>query len=106
MTGQVTLYAVYPNSRDLLAYPDLVEQGFLPHKVKEVFLWGAEQPNYHADITETFELKIAALRCHKSQIGNSLSPELAERMKQRYKMLAEGTGYELAEAFYRVELFR
>lgn len=105
ITGQVTLDAVYPTARDLLAFPDLVEQGFLPHKVKEVFLWGAEEPNFHSDITDTFELKIAALYCHKSQIGNSASPEFVERMKQRYKTLAEGTGYELAEAFYRFELF-
>lgn len=104
IAGQVTLDAVYPTARDLLAFPDLVEQGFLPHKVKEVFLWGAEEPNFHSDITATFEIKIAALCCHKSQIGNGASPEFVERMKQRCKTLAEGTCYELAEAFYRFEL--
>lgn len=105
-TGQATLDAVYPFARDRLAYPDLIEQGFQPHKVKEVLLWGADQPNFHSDITDTFELKITALRCHKSQIGNRPSEEFIERMKQRSRTLAEGTGYELAEAFYRLELFR
>ncbi len=106
ITGQVTLDAVYPTARDYLVFPDLIEQGFMPHKVMEVFLWGAEQPNYHSDITDTFELKIAALHCHKSQFGNRPSLEFAERIKQRHKTQAEGTGYELAEAFYRVEIFR
>ena len=59
--GQVTLDAVYPTARDLLAFPDLVEKGLMPHKVKEVFLWGAAEPNYHSDITATFELKLAAV---------------------------------------------
>lgn len=102
--GQVTLDAIYPTARDLLAFPDLVEQGFLPHKVKEVFLWGSEKPNFCSDITATFELKLAALYCHKSQIGNNPSPEFVKRIKQRCKTQAEGTDCELAEAFYHFEL--
>ena len=32
--GQVVLDAVYPFARDHLAFPDLYEQGYQPHKVK------------------------------------------------------------------------
>ena len=106
ITGQVTLDAVFPYARDILSYPDLLEQGLQPHRVREVLLWGSEEPNHRSDITDTFDVKIAALRCHKSQVGNSLAPELEERMRARHKMMAEGEDYELAEAFRRLEIWR
>ena len=105
ITGQVTLDAVFPYARDCLAYPDLLEQGLKPHKVKEVLLWGTEDPNYRSDITDTFDIKVAALRCHQSQIGDNLSHEMEERLRQRSKELAEGEDSELAEAFHRVEIW-
>jgi len=106
ITSRVTLDAIFPYARDLLSYPDLLEEGLQPHKVKEVLLWGAEEPNYRTNITDTFDIKIAALRCHKSQIGDNPSTGLKERLRERHKMLAQGEDYELAEAFYRVELRR
>ncbi|GAI70209.1 unnamed protein product [marine sediment metagenome] len=45
ITSRVTLDAVFPYARDHLAYPDLLEQGLQPHKVKEVLLWGSEDAN-------------------------------------------------------------
>jgi len=104
VTGQVTLDAVFPYSRDLFAYPDLLEKGLQPHKVREVLLWGSEEPNYRSNITDTFATKIAALRCHKSQVGDSASPDLEERLRERARMMAQGEGYELAEAFHRLEI--
>ncbi len=106
ITGRVVLDAIFPYARDFLAYPDLMEQGFQPHKVKEVLLWGSEEPNYRSNITETFGIKIAALRCHKSQVGNTSSPEFEERLRERHKTMAEGEDYELAEAFHRIEILR
>ena len=105
ITGQVTLDAVFPYARDRLTYPDLLEEGLEPHKVREVLLWGTEDPNYISDITDTFDIKVAALRCHRSQIGDDLSPVMAERLRQRARELAEGEDFELAEAFHRVEIW-
>jgi len=104
ITGQVTLDAVYPYARDHLAYPDLLEEGLKPHKVKEVWCWAAEDPNYRSDITDTFDLKLAALGCHKSQFGDELPRQMKEMVKERARTTAEGEGYELAEAFHRVEV--
>jgi LmbE family N-acetylglucosaminyl deacetylase len=106
ITGRVTLDAVFPYARDLYAYPDLLAEGLQPHKVREVLLWGSEEPNYRSDITDTFDIKLAALRCHQSQIGDRPNPELEERLRQRCKLMAEGSDCELAEAFYRVEILR
>ena len=104
ITGQVTLDAVFPFARNLPSYPDLLGEGLQPHKVREVLLWGAEEPNYRTDITATFDIKIAALRCHRSQMSEYPSAALEERLRERHKMLAQGEDYELAEAFYRVEI--
>jgi LmbE family N-acetylglucosaminyl deacetylase len=106
ITGQVILDAVFPYARDLYAYPDLIEEGLQPHKVKEVLFWGSEEPNYRSNITDTFDIKLAALHCHKSQVGDNPSPERLRMMRERHRMQAEGEDYELAEAFHRVELFR
>ncbi len=105
IVGQVTLDAIFPYARDHLAYPDLLEEGLQPHKVKEVLLWAAlEDINYRLDITNTFDIKLAALRCHKSQVGDNLSPDIENWLKQRAKKMAEGQDFKLAEAFHRVEV--
>ncbi|MFC2020551.1 PIG-L deacetylase family protein [Chloroflexota bacterium] len=104
--GQVVLDAVFPYARDLYAYPDMLEEDLQPHKVKEVLLWGSEEPNYRSNITDTYDVKMAARDCHKSQVGEHHSPERMATMKERYSAQAEGEDYELAEAFHRVEFQR
>jgi len=104
ITGQVVLDAVFPFARDHLAYPDLMEEGLEPHKVKEMLFWGADEVNYRSDISDTFELKMAALRCHKSQVGQFDLHEWTEWLRQRSQAMAEGESFELAEAFHRVEV--
>ncbi len=104
ITGQVTLDAVFPYARDHLAYPDLLEEGLEPHNVAEVWLWGSpEDINYRSDITDTFDIKLAALRCHKSQVGDR-DAELAARVRERATLFAEGESFKLAEAFHRAEV--
>jgi LmbE family N-acetylglucosaminyl deacetylase len=104
VTGQIVLDAVFPYARDIHSYPDLLEEGLEPHIVKEVLLWGSPEPNYCSDITDTFESKVAALHCHKSQVGDNPSPERIERRLDWHRRMAEGQDYELGEAFHRIEL--
>lgn len=103
ITGIVALDAVFPYSRDHLAYPELLEEGLEPHKVREMWFWGTEEPNYRLDITDTLETKLTALGCHKSQVGD-IPPEMRARMKDFARMNAKGEKFELAEAFHRVEM--
>ena len=106
ITGQVTMDAVFPYARDHLSYPELLEEGLEPHKVKEMWLWAVDDTNYRSNITETFDIKMAALSCHKSQVGNELPPEMKKRMRQWAETMAEGENFELAEAFHRIQLRR
>jgi LmbE family N-acetylglucosaminyl deacetylase len=104
VAGQVVLDAVFPLARDHLAYPDLLAEGLEPHKVLEILFWGAEDLNYRSDITKTFDLKIAALRCHESQMREFANPHVEEWVRERCAKMAEGESFELAEAFHRLEL--
>ncbi len=104
ITGQVVLDAVYPYARDHLSYPDLIEEGLEPHKVREVLFWAAEDINYRINISDTFEQKISALYCHESQINEMTSFNPKEWCKQNCKKMAEKEPYELAEGFHRIVL--
>lgn len=106
ITGQVALDAVYPFARDHLAYPDLLAEGLQPHKVKEVLLWGAEDLNYRSDISSTLDTKLAALRCHKSQISGDRFATTKGRLRRQAEEYAKGEAFALAEAFHRIEILR
>jgi len=105
IVGRVVLDAVFPYARDVWAYPDLLEEGFKPHRVKEVWLWASEDINFRTDITDTYEIKLEALRSHKSQIKESFSAEMEKWLCQRAKDMAEGEKFKLGEGFHRVEIF-
>jgi LmbE family N-acetylglucosaminyl deacetylase len=109
ITGQVVIDAVYPYARDHLAYPDLLAEGLEPHKVQEILFWDSENSTYRSDITDTFDRKVAALRCHETQMEQIASavgsPDLEGWLRPLCKARAEGEDFELAEAFHRVEVF-
>jgi len=102
--GLATTDAVYPTARDPLYFPEHLREGLQPHKTAEIWYFGAEHPDKVIDISDTFDLKIHALRAHRSQIGGS--EEWIERMRDRARELAEGQDFELAEAFKVVQMRR
>ncbi len=67
-TAEATVAAVYPDSRNPRAHPELLEEGHKPHTVDKMWIVGLK-PNLVVDITDVFDRKIAALRAHKSQTG-------------------------------------
>lgn len=69
-TGTAALDAVYPTARDHLNFPEHLAEGLEPHKVREVLLWGANQPNFDVDISALVDRKIHALSAHATQFTN------------------------------------
>lgn len=104
IVGQVVMDAVFPFARDHMAYPDLLDKGLEPHYVKELLFFGTEDINHYTDIEETFDQKLAALRCHESQVSELGNGDLRKWLKKRCRLLAKGSGYQLAEAFHKVRL--
>ncbi len=104
ITGQVSLDAVYPYARDHLAYPDLMDEGLDPHKVQEILFWASDEINLRFDITDFFDIKIAALRCHKSQVSMYPSSMLEDWLKQQSRELAQEEDFELGEGLHQVNI--
>jgi LmbE family N-acetylglucosaminyl deacetylase len=69
--GEATIQAVYPDARNPFAFTDLLDQGFAPWRVKEVWMSGFAKPDHWVDITDTFDLKVAALHAHASQTAHN-----------------------------------
>jgi len=107
IVGRVVLDAIFPYARDIWAYPDLIQEGFKPHAVNEAWLWASEDCdiNLRSDISNTFDIKLKALRCHKSQIKESYASEMEKWLCTRAKGMAEGEKFKLAEGFHKVEIW-
>jgi LmbE family N-acetylglucosaminyl deacetylase len=102
--GRLALDAVYPYARDRMHFPELLAEGFQPHKVREVYLMGHAEPDVVLDITETMDRKLEALRCHASQLRDFAGAE--GRVRERAADLGKPHGYTYAEAFRTIDLPR
>jgi LmbE family N-acetylglucosaminyl deacetylase len=100
-TGEAALRAIYPDSRNPFAFPELLaDEGLEPWEVAEVWVMAHPSPNHHVDVTDTFDRKIAALRAHVSQTAHmdDLEIWLRERLGQIATEAGLPAGH-LAEAF-------
>ncbi len=99
----VVLDCVYPLARDHMSFPELLPE-VEPHKVREIHLMQWENPHLVVDISDTMELKLRALACHASQLGNF--PSVEKRVRERAAQLGKPKGYAYAEAFDRIVMPR
>jgi LmbE family N-acetylglucosaminyl deacetylase len=80
--AEAALCAVYPDARNPFAHPELLaEEGLEAWAVPEVWMTGGTEADHWVDITDTFELKLAALRAHASQtrhLGEGLEKMLRD----------------------------
>lgn len=102
--GRLALDAVYPYARDRLHFPELLREGWQPHRVREVYLMGHTEPDTFVDITGTMDQKLVALRCHASQMKDF--PGVEGLVRQRAADIGTPHGYTYAEAFRLIELPR
>lgn len=100
--GQATLDAVFPLARDHLSFPELYAEGYDPHITPTVLLINFDKGNFAVDITETFEIKMAALEAHTSQVSNL--DEVRGWMTAMSSEAGKEYGYKLAEAFVRIDI--
>ena len=105
ISGRVALDAVFPYSRDHLAFPNHLDEGIEPHKVEEVYLWGSDEPDTFLDVTDYFELRTSALYAHTSQI-REFTEERRNRSKERFEAIGKKIGVHYAEQFRRIDIFR
>jgi LmbE family N-acetylglucosaminyl deacetylase len=67
--SDVALDAVFPSAETRLIFPELLDEGLEPHHVETVWIHGSDRPDTWVDIAATLPVKLAALREHKTQMG-------------------------------------
>ena len=89
-TAEATLAAVYPDSRNPFAHPELLDEGHEPWTVPQLWVQQRGGGNVYVDMTDVYDRKLAALLSHESQIP---SREWAEMVLQGWGQVnAESAG--------------
>jgi len=107
MTGWAAMKVAYLADRPW-HFPQHIAEGLEPYRPREMYLFGTQAPNFWVDVTETIDLKIEALRQHKTQLGDRVEPpwleEFARRIKDWASMSGRQAGVKYAEAFHKVDI--
>lgn len=105
VAGQATLDAVFPFARNSRTFPDLMDEGWEPHIVKDLFLinyTNFDSMNFFVDVTETMDQKGRALKQHKSQHEDQ---EVYQQfIYDRAEKVGEKAGCKYAEGFIRIKI--
>ena len=95
------LDATFPAAGQPNLFEELESEGIFAHKPHKVYVTGWNESDLFVNISTTIELKIAALRAHKSQMkGWDPEPRIKEWAAER----AKGKEMEFAEGFRVVTL--
>jgi LmbE family N-acetylglucosaminyl deacetylase len=104
--GMATTDAVYPFARDHLHFPEhITRDGLEPHKVRELWYWGMDEPNVIVDVTDSIDKQIAALVRHESQMPGfnvGAGESIGQRVKRNAADHATGYDFEYGAVFRRL----
>jgi LmbE family N-acetylglucosaminyl deacetylase len=95
------LDAIFPAAGQPNLFEELKSEGLTAHKVRKVYVTGWSQTELYVNISDTIDLKVAALRAHKSQMKD-WDPE--PRVKEWAAERAKGKEMTYAEAYRVVSL--
>jgi LmbE family N-acetylglucosaminyl deacetylase len=101
VAADVTLDAVFPSAETRLIFPELLDEGLLPHHVDTVFIHGSPRPDTVIDISPVLDVKLAALKAHRTQMGEW---DPTEMITEWAREQGARRGLAAAEAFRRMRL--
>jgi LmbE family N-acetylglucosaminyl deacetylase len=106
--AEAAVYATFPSSETRPIFPELLEEGYEPHKVKELFITLTPHATHFLDITGTMEKKIDTLRAHVSQLGAGEAFEngVNKWVREFSAEAGKQCGVTYAETFKVMTLFR
>lgn len=93
--------AIFPASGQPNLFEELAAEGLTAHKVRKVFINNWREGDYYVSIDETIDVKVAALKEHKSQMGEW---DVEKNIKQWASERAKGHEMNYAEIFRVVTL--
>lgn len=97
--GWAVLDACAPAAASPLYFPD----AGAAHRVGALYLSGTLEPDTWVDVTDSLDAKIAALRCHASQLGDG-AEWVDQVVAERAAAAGRDAGVPYAESFRRVSL--
>ena len=99
--GEATLYAAFPSAETRPIFPELLAEGYEPHKIGELYLNLTLEATHYHDISSSIESKMSALGAHVSQIGSGEDFENGAKkwMIQSNRDGGKMVGVEYAEYF-------
>jgi len=98
--GWAAADAVYPAARNPMAFPSLARSGLAKHVVRRLYFFWTHRPNAYVDISTTVDRKLAALRCHASQIKDF--SEVESWIREWSGAQGKEIGVTNADGFYSV----
>jgi LmbE family N-acetylglucosaminyl deacetylase len=94
VAGTLALCAVMPDSPTRAQFPELLDEGFEPWDIPNLWL-SSHEPDTFVDIADTIDLKVAALAEHVSEEGTEAEPWVRKRAEE----VGAQAGLSLAEGF-------
>lgn len=74
-----------------------IDASYEQHQIKGVAFYFTREPNYIADVSTTWEKKIAALRCYQAQFDPAGMDQLVSALHAKSKQVAAGQSFEFGE---------
>lgn len=74
-----------------------VDSAYEGHEIRGIALYFTREPNFIADITSTWEDKIAAVRCYEAQFDASGMDELVMALDMKSQQVAQGQSFARGE---------
>ncbi len=79
--GQIVIDAIFPAVENPAFFPELLDEGLLQHRIKELWLCSPVEANFEMDVTGNWQSRLDALLEHVSQVGEP--KEFLEQMESK-----------------------
>lgn len=99
--GLAALEAVFPAAGQPNLFEELAQEGLKAHKTRKVYVAGWHQHDLYVNIDEVIDLKVQALKAHRSQF---LEWDPEPYIRERGQQAAKGKEMHYAEAFRVITL--
>ena len=100
--GEAALAAIFPTARDRMTFPELLEEGLEPHKVREVWIsGGGDDSDQFVDVEVYMDTAVKALKAHKTQVDQE---HAGDWFRQGRIDTGKKVGMAYAEGFKRISL--
>lgn len=100
IAGEAVFDAVYPSSGSDAFFPELIDEGLMPHQIGGMIFFGSAKPDFFVDITDIINKKIESLKCHAGQIKDM--EEMEKHIRERAREEGKKIGAEYAEGFRKL----